>query len=71
MSDLGSAEFWQRLASEPNRLAAEICFVDVVNLDETLQKHASLRAWVNASHETARIQEERARWEVTDRKSVV
>lgn len=63
--ELGSEEFWRRLAVEPTRLAAEVCFVDVTNLDATLQKHPSLRAWINAAYESARIEEERARWDVT------
>lgn len=65
MTDLGSNEFWERIQREPARLAAEVCFVDVVNLVETLQKHPGLRAWVNAQHEVARIEEERAKWELT------
>ena len=65
MTDLGSAEFWQRIQADPARLAAEVCFVDVAELDKTLQKHPSLRAWVNATHEVARIEEERAKWRLT------
>lgn len=63
--ELGSKEFWDRLSLEPERLAAEICSVDVVNLDLTLQHHSALRAWVNAAHESARIDEERKKMEVT------
>lgn len=65
MTELGSDEFWTRIAQDPARLAAEICFVDVANLDTTLQRHAGLRAWVNAAHEVARTDEERAKWELT------
>lgn len=64
-TELGSPEFWARLKTEPEALAAAICSVDVQNLDLTLQQHAGLRAWVNAAHEVARIAEERAQWEVT------
>jgi hypothetical protein len=63
--ELGSKEFWERLSLEPELLAAEICSVDVVNLDLTMQHHAALRAWVNAAHESARIEEGKAEFEVT------
>ena len=63
--ELGSQAFWDRLLSSPERLAAEVCFVDVVNLDQTLQHHAALHAWVAAAHEVARIEEEQAKWNVT------
>ena len=64
MTDLGSIEFWERIKREPAKLAAELCFIDVVRLDETLQRHPSLHAWVNAEHEVARIAEARADWEL-------
>lgn len=63
--ELGTSDFWKRLKDDPARLAAEVCMVDIVNLDATLQHHPALRAWVNASHEVARIQEERLKWEET------
>lgn len=63
--DLGSLEFWEQLAKNPTTLAATVCTIDVVNLNETLQRHPALRAWVNAAHEAARIAEARAEWEVT------
>lgn len=63
--NLGSQEFWARLREDPALLAAEVCTIDLVNLDATLTSHPALRAWVNASFETVRIEEERARWEVT------
>ena len=65
MTDLGSAEFWQRIQTEPAKLAAEVCFVDVANLEVTLQKQPGLCAWVNAQFEVARIEEERAKWVLT------
>lgn len=65
MTDLGSGEFWQRLSAEPAKLAAEVCFIDVANLEQTLQKHPGLHAWVLAQHEVARIEEERAKWRMT------
>lgn len=65
MTDLGSAAFWQRMVTEPERLAAEVCFIDITDLDKTLQRHASLYAWVCAAHEAARIHEERGKWDVT------
>lgn len=64
-TELGSDAFWDRLDADPARLAAEVCAVDLVRLDETLQRHPALRAWVNAAHEAARIAEERAKWELT------
>lgn len=65
MIELGSAQFWKRLDENPAALAREVCFVDVVNLDETLQQHAALRAWINAAYESARIIVERAKWDET------
>lgn len=65
MVELGSREFWSRLEEAPARLAAEVCLVDVANLDQTLQTHAALHAWINAAHEAARIDEERGKWELT------
>lgn len=62
---LGGAAFWEQLSDNPARLAAQVCLIDVHNMDRTLQRHASLRAWVNAQHETARVEEERAKWELT------
>jgi len=62
---LGSEEFWKRLTEDPKALAAEVCFIDLTRLDETLQKHAATYAWVNAAHENARVEEEHAKWELT------
>ncbi len=62
---LGDATFWASLQEDPAKLAAEVCSIDLVNMEETLQRHASLRAWVNAAHEVARIAEEKAKWELT------
>lgn len=62
---LGSVEFWKRLDEDPKALAAEICSIDLVNLEQTLQHHPALRAWVNAAYESARIVKERADWELT------
>lgn len=63
--ELGSAEFWEQLGRSPEYLAAQVCSIDAVNLDDQLHKHAALRAWVNAAHESAKIHEERMRWELT------
>ena len=63
--DLGSKEFWERLESDPKKLAAEVAFVDLTNLEEVLRKQPSLRAWVNAAHEVARIEEGRAEFALT------
>lgn len=65
MTELGSKEFWERLQSNPGALARDICQIDLVNLDRTLQEHPALRAWVNAAFETSRVAEERAKWELT------
>jgi len=64
ITELGSAEFWERIKNEPAKLAAELCFIDLTQLDVALQKHPSLHAWVNAEHEVARIAESRADWEL-------
>jgi len=69
--ELGTTNFWQRLQDSPERLAAEVCMIDIVNLDATLQHHAALRAWVNASHEVAKIEEERFKWEETKTRASV
>jgi hypothetical protein len=68
--ELGSEEFWQQLGTNPARLAAAVCFVDVIRLEETLQRHPSLRAWVNATHEVARLAESRAEWELNKARAV-
>lgn len=68
--DLGTTDFWDQLKGDPARLAAAVCSVDVVKLDETLQHHAALRAWVSAAYETARITEERIKWEETKARAV-
>jgi hypothetical protein len=60
---LGDTAFWNRLQENPAELAAEVCKIDIAHLDETLQKHAALRAWVSAAYETARIGEARLEWE--------
>lgn len=65
MVELGSKVFWERLASDPKKLAAEVCMVDTVDLEKTLQRQSSLHAWVNAAHESARIELERMKWEET------
>jgi len=68
--ELGSAQFWQDLADNPAALAREVCAVSIVDLDDTLQKHPALRAWVGASYEAARIELERRAWEVTKTRSL-
>lgn len=69
--ELGSTEFWERLASAPERLGAEVCMVDMANLEQTLQHHASLRAWVNAVHEVAETEYAAAKWELTKTEALV
>lgn len=63
--ELGSKEFWDRLSEDPRRLAREVCNVDLTRLELMLQYQASLRAWVNAAHEVAKIEESTAEYEVT------
>ena len=65
MTDLGSEEFWRRVSAEPARLAAEVCYIDVAQIEQAMQKHPALTAWVLAQHEVARIAEERAKWTLT------
>ncbi len=62
--DLGSTQFWEQVDMDPERLAAEVCFIDVPALDLMLQRHASLHAWVAAAYELARVDEEKAKWGV-------
>lgn len=63
--ELGSPEFWESIKNDPAALAYEVCRIDMINLQMTLQGHASLRAWVGAVFEQARVEEERAKWELT------
>jgi hypothetical protein len=63
--ELGSARFWERLQADPARLAAEVCTINTVNIIQTLHEQPALRAWVNATHEMAKIEEEQARYELT------
>src|SRR3990167_6808342 len=67
--ELGGSVFWQRLQDDPAMLAYEICSIDLVDLQTTLQRHAGLRAWVNAAYESARIAEEKAKWALTKLRS--
>lgn len=62
---LGSTEFWERVEHAPAALAYELCAIDLTNLENTLQYHAAIRGWVTATHETFRIEEERAKWDLT------
>lgn len=71
MIELGSQEFWDRLRRDPQLLAAEVCMVDTVDLNGTLHRHPALRAWVNAAHEVARLEEARAEWAVTKARAQV
>lgn len=63
--ELGSVEFWDKLAADPAHLASAVCMIDITDLDLTLQFHAALHAWINAAHEVARVEEERTRWNLT------
>lgn len=65
MAKLGSQEWLARLENEPAKLAAEVCLINVADLDTTLQQHASLRAFVNSLHEATKAEETRAEWELT------
>jgi hypothetical protein len=68
---LGTKEFWQRLRTSPAQLAAEVCSINIVQIDETLQMHASLRAWVNAALEVARIDEAKLTWHETKTRAAI
>lgn len=59
---LGTEAFWSLLRSQPELVAKEVCAIDLINIEETLQKHSGLRAWVGAAFESCRIQEEQAAW---------
>lgn len=63
--ELGTQGFWKQLLQDPASLAKEVCTIDLVDLDKTLQQHPALRAWINAAHEVARIEEEKLKWEET------
>lgn len=63
--ELGSPEFWKRLADDPRAVAAQVCSIDLVNIEQTMQHHSALRAWLNAAHESARIDEMSAEFEQT------
>ena len=67
--ELGSKIFWEQMQDNPALLAATICQVDLVDLQGTLEKHPALVAWVNASFETSRVAEERAKWVLTRARS--
>lgn len=69
MIELGTKEFWEQLSKDPAFLASQICLIDLTNLDQTLQNHPALRAWVNATYESSRIAKERAEWELTKARS--
>lgn len=59
-----SAEFWHRLKEEPRAVAAEVCFVNMKDLDGTMQRHAALHAWIGTAFENARVEEEETKWEL-------
>lgn len=69
MLELGSPKFWEQLEEDPKKLAAEVCSINLVDLDTTLQRHPAMRAWLNAAHENARVDEEKAKWEVDQAKA--
>ncbi len=68
---LGTIDFWDQLIKNPAKLAREVCTIDVISLDKTLQEHPALRAWINASFEAARIEEEKGKWDVTKTRAMV
>lgn len=70
MIELGSADFWNRLKQDPELLAAEVCSIDLGDLDTTLQHHPALRAWVNAAYEGAAVEVEQAKWNVGKARAV-
>lgn len=60
---LGTKQFWKRLQEDPGDLNRELCSIHLEELDETLQTHASLRAWVNSAFELAVVEEAILKWE--------
>ena len=70
MIELGTTEFWDRAIKDPALLAHEVCSLDLNDIEGALQKQPALYAWVSAAHEGARIEEERARWNVTKAEAV-
>lgn len=69
-TELGSTEFWQRLAADPKALALEVCTIDAVDLERTMYQHPGLRAWVNAACEVARVEKGRAEFGITKARAV-
>lgn len=63
--ELGSPEWWEQLTEYPALMATQVCEIDMSDFEGMLERHASLHAWVNATHEAARVEEDRAQWEVT------
>lgn len=68
--DLGTSEFWQHLKDDPAGLARQLCTIDMVNLDRTLEQHPALRAWINAAYEVARVEEEKCKWTLTKAEAI-
>lgn len=69
--ELGSPQFWDALKTNPEQLAVTVCSINAADLDRTLQEHPALVAWVVAAHESAKIVEARARWELTKAEAIV
>lgn len=65
VTELGSVAFWNLLKLQPESLARSICTINLNNLEQELEQHPAIRAWVTAAYETARIKEEQAKWELT------
>ena len=63
-TELGSPDFWDRLRNDSSELSKELCSIDVVDLDTTLQQHPALRAWLGAAYESLRVREERMAFEL-------
>lgn len=65
LEKLGTPAFWDQIQSNPMVIAKAVAEIDLVDMERTLQTHPALRAWINAAHETTRIEEERAKWELS------
>lgn len=61
-TELGSADFWNRLATDPKQLAMEVCTIDLNDLERTMYQHAGLRAWIGTVCENARVEKSKAEW---------
>lgn len=53
---------FERLEQDPGPYVAEVCALNLMNIDETLERHPALYAYAVAGYEGARIDEARAKF---------